>query len=99
MQRAGAILCCGAWASHRGGFSCCGAGALGAWASVVLARGLSSCDAWALFFHGMWDLPGPGLKPMFPELAGGFLTIVPPGKPAIDFFFDSLVNPMECFSK
>ena len=29
----------------------------------------------------MWDLPGPGLEPMSPALAGGFLTTVPPGKP------------------
>ena len=28
----------------------------------------------------MWDLPGLGLEPVFPELAGGFLTTVPPGK-------------------
>ena len=28
----------------------------------------------------MWDLPGPGLKPVSPALAGGFLTTVPPGK-------------------
>ena len=28
--------------------SCCGARALGAWASVVVARGLSSCGSWAL---------------------------------------------------
>ena len=28
----------------------------------------------------MWDLPGPGLEPMSPELAGGFLTTAPPGK-------------------
>ena len=28
----------------------------------------------------MWDLPRPGLKPMYPALAGGFLTTVPPGK-------------------
>ena len=27
---------------------CCGARALGAWASVVVARGLSSCGSWAL---------------------------------------------------
>ena len=32
----------------------------------------------------MWDLPGPGLEPVFPALAGGFLTTVPPGKPAPD---------------
>ena len=30
-----------------GGFTSCGAQALGAWASVVVARGLSSCDAQA----------------------------------------------------
>ena len=28
----------------------------------------------------MWDLPGPGLELMSPELAGGFLTTAPPGK-------------------
>ena len=47
----GATLHCGAWASHCvrashcGGFFCCRAWALGAWASVVVARGLSSCGA------------------------------------------------------
>ena len=29
----------------------------------------------------MWDLPRPGLKPVSPALAGGFLTTAPPGKP------------------
>ena len=29
----------------------------------------------------MWDLPGLGLKPMSPALAGRFLTTAPPGKP------------------
>ena len=28
----------------------------------------------------MWDLPRPGIKPVSPALAGGFLTTVPPGK-------------------
>ena len=28
----------------------------------------------------MWDLPGPGIKPVSPALAGGFLTTAPPGK-------------------
>ena len=28
----------------------------------------------------MWDLPGPGLEPVSPALAGGFLTTAPPGK-------------------
>ena len=34
---------------------------------------------------GMWDLPGPGLEPASPALAGGFLTTVPPGK-SLDSF-------------
>ena len=28
----------------------------------------------------MWDIPGPGLEPVSPALAGGFLTTGPPGK-------------------
>ena len=44
----GATLRCGARASHCGGFSCCRAQALGARASVVVARGLSSWDPPAL---------------------------------------------------
>ena len=54
--------------------------ALGARASVVVARGLSSCGSRAWLLHDMWDLPGPGLKPVSPALAGGFLTTAPPGK-------------------
>ena len=89
----GATLHCGARASHCGGFSCCGARALGAQASVAVARGLSSCgsralerrisscDARASLLCGMWDLPGPGLKPVSLALAGRFSTTAPPGKP------------------
>ena len=33
-----------------------------------------------LVLHGTWDLPRPGLEPVCPELAGGFLTTAPPGK-------------------
>ena len=29
----------------------------------------------------MWDLPGPGLEPVSPALAGKFLTTVPPRNP------------------
>ena len=28
----------------------------------------------------MWGLPGPGLEPVSPALAGGFLTTAPPRK-------------------
>ena len=48
LQRVGATLPCGAWASHCGGFSCCRARALGTQASVVAACGLSSCSTRAL---------------------------------------------------
>ena len=33
----------------------------------------------------MWDLPGPGLEPVSPALAGGILTAAPPGKPYHSF--------------
>ena len=58
--------------SRHMGFSSCG--------SRALERRLSSCGARAQLLHGMWDLPGPGLKPVSPALAGGFSTTVPPGK-------------------
>ena len=98
LWRVGATLRCGARASHCSGFSCCGAQALGTWASVVVARGLSSCGSQALecrlsscgaraqLLRGTWDLPGPGLEPVSPALAGGFLTTAPPGKSTILFF-------------
>ena len=35
----------------------------------------------------MWDLPGPGLEPLSPALAGGLLTTAPPGKPHTSSFF------------
>ena len=91
----GLLYRCGAWASHCGGFSCCGAQALGTWASVVSARGLSSCGsqalehrlsscgAWAYLLRCMWDLPQPGIEPVSPALAGRFSITAPPGKPNI----------------
>ena len=55
-----------------------GLNSCGTWA---LERRLSSCDARAQLLSGMWDPPGPGLEPVSPALAGGFLTTAPPGKP------------------
>ena len=56
----GATLRCGARASHCGGFSCCGAQALGARASFVAPHRLSSCGSWALelksFSSSSWSL-------------------------------------------
>jgi len=31
-------------------------------------------------WQGMWNLPGPGIEPMSPALAGEFLTTGSPGK-------------------
>ena len=45
---------------------------------------LHNCEhtVWStMLLCGTWDLPGPGLEPMSPALAGGFLTPAPPGKP------------------
>ena len=94
----GATLRCGAGASHCHGFSCCGARALDAWASIdvacglssrgsrALERRLSSCGTRTHLLHGTWDPPGPGLEPTSPALAGGLPTTAPPGKPQNTFF-------------
>ena len=50
--------------SRHAGFSSCG--------SRAPERNLSSCDSWAKLLCGMWHLPGLGLKPVSPALAGGF---------------------------
>ena len=47
-----------------------------------MVHGLSCCD--------MWDLPGSGIEPVSPALAGGFFTSESPGKPIrLVFFFFS----------
>ena len=80
------------------GLQACGLQQLWLMDSVVVAHRLSSCGSWALehrlsssgtraqLLHGMWDLPGQGLEPVSPSLAGGFLTTVPPGKPPVCLF-------------
>ncbi|KAJ8780487.1 hypothetical protein J1605_011751 [Eschrichtius robustus] len=34
----------------------------------------------------MWDLPGPGLEPVSPALAGAFLTTALPGRSPLTRF-------------
>ena len=34
----------------------------------------------------MWDIPGLGIEPVSPALAGEFFTTEPPGKPKIEAF-------------
>ena len=62
---------------------------------VVVVHGLSSCCSRVLEHapaahgpnaHSMWTLPGPGITPMSPALADGFLITGPPGK-FIDLVF------------
>ena len=43
--------------------------------------GFTSCDSWASLLHGMWDLPGSGIEPVSPALAGRFFATESPGKP------------------
>ena len=46
-------------------------------------RRLSSCGPRAQLLRGTWDLPSPGLEPVYPALAGRLPTTAPPGKPPI----------------
>ena len=47
-----------------------------------LSIGSSRPEYWSgLPFPSPGDLPDPGIKPVSPALAGGFLTTAPPGKP------------------
>ena len=82
--RQGLLSRCGAWASHCGGLSCCRA--------CTLEHGLRGCGARAQLLCGMWDLPGSGIEPMSPALAGGFFTTEPSGKPLFYFFFFKAQN-------
>ena len=51
----------------------------GVWASVVIARGLSSRDT------ACGISPDPGIEPVSPPLVHGFLTTGPSGKPEQKF--------------
>ena len=75
---------CSVQASLCNGFSsCCRVQRLQQLQFQALGCRLHSCGAWAQLLRSMWGLPGPGIKPMSPVLAGGFLTTEPPGKPQI----------------
>ena len=56
--------------------------------SVIVACGLSSCCVRAQLPCSMLDLPRPGLEPVSPALADGFLTPALPGKsPLVSVLF------------
>ena len=76
----GLLSSCHAFASPWGGFSYCRAPGS---RHEVAAQRLGSWGSRAKLLQGMWNLPGPGIKPVSPALAGGFFTTEPPGKPFI----------------
>ena len=81
---------CSVQASHCSGFSCCEARALECMGfincgSQALEQGLSNCDAQVSLLRGVWNLPGSGIEPVSPALAGGFSTTEAPGKPRVCF--------------
>ena len=87
---AGAALHYDAWVS-RGGFSCCGAQALG-----VQTPGVMACGLYELWYPGLWlaglvasrhvETSWPReIEPMSPVFTGGFLTMDQQERP--DLFF------------
>ena len=73
------FFCCGAWAFRGVGFSSCRTQAhkLRLLGSVAQAQPLWLTGLVAL---RMWDLPGSGMEPVSPALAGRLLTTALPGK-------------------
>ena len=65
------------WVSRGGGFSCCGAQALGVWVSIVVVHGLSCPVACGV-------LPGQGLNPCPLHWQAGFLISGQQGSPEKD---------------
>ena len=86
---AGAALCCRAWVSHCGGFSCTGSRA---WTCVVVAYGFSSCSSRAsghrLWSCGTWDRPRSGIWLTSLALTGGFFAAEPWRKPWMWYWFN-----------
>ena len=81
-------------ASCCSGFSCCKARAAAAQASAAVACGLCSCSSQAQqLLCSMRDLPGPGVEPVSPALAGGFFTTEPPGMPPGMIIFVIVLGP------
>ena len=46
----------------------------------------------------MWDLPGPGIKPLSPALADGFLTTGPPEKSSPFLFPENYSDKFNFFN-
>ena len=52
----------------------------------------SSCSEQAHLLCGMCSLPGPGIEPMSPALAGGFLSTIASEKSNFSIFLKSIRN-------
>ena len=88
------------------GFYRCAAWAVGVQASVLVARGLSSCGfqalecqlnicgEQALLLHSIWDPPGSGVKPVSPALTS--LPLSHQGSPQFSHSVVSDSDPMDC---
>ena len=66
--------------SRHSGFGA-GTQGLGSWGTWALEHWLSRGGARARLPCRLWCLPGLGIRPTCPALAGGFSTAGPPGKP------------------
>ena len=75
----GSFSYCRAWALKCAGFRSCGT-ELSSCGFRALEHWFSSYSAQAKLLCSMWNLPGSGIKPLSPALAGGFFTTEPPGK-------------------
>ena len=58
--------------------------------SQALEHRLSSCGAQAELLCGMWDLTVSRLKPVYPALAGKFLTTESPVKPETSIWMQTV---------
>ena len=52
---------------------------------IVAASLVEGSRAWAQLLLGKWNLRRPGMQPVSPALAGGFLITEPPQKPPVFF--------------
>ena len=82
----GPLSSCTVQASHWAGFSC--------YRAQAPECRLSSCGAQAQLSCGMWDLPGPGIKPMSSALEGEFLSTGPPEKSSPFSFLIGVFRPL-----
>ena len=64
------------------------------WSMVSRCVGFGSHGAWPQLLQVMGNLPGPGIKPSSPALAGRFLPTAPPGKSQHRDFCSDTAQPI-----